>query len=322
VLAPCPPGLLNERAFPGRGSIGSCELALGTFDVGGRPQRNVEQANTLIDVSEGMDAKTIKRMSYVSASITFAAFVFYLFFQINKGGPFRAINPFAEDPYDAVGSFAVQGSLLIGILTFARALRLCDDPAQAGKMRLIIRGNGLVLFAILITLVTDAVAVLVHPLPPSYWGKALLIELASMFVLVLVCVIAFITVAWRIQTGPAPRHLTPADGLDDLWTLIRVPVTKARVVLPHSFVEWVERFESDRLFTRVQSLNPRTHAWRFACVVGLLVGIALFGAQLQEGLPPSLRIGLVVAAIFLFAEFTATVLGFALLGRYLGLRPS
>jgi len=45
-------------------------------------------------------------------------------------------------------------------------------------------------------------------------------------------------------------------------------------------------------------------------------------AQLQEGFPPSLMIGLVVAGIFISAEFAATLVGFAILGGYLGLRPS
>ena len=71
-----------------------------------------------------MNKETIQRVHRVTALITLAALIFYLFFQINKGKPFRDINPFGEDPYDAVGSLAVQGALLIGILTYARALRL------------------------------------------------------------------------------------------------------------------------------------------------------------------------------------------------------
>jgi hypothetical protein len=51
--------------------------------------------------------KTIQRIHRVTALIAFAAVVFYLFFQINKGGPFRDVNPFGQDPYDAVGSFAI-----------------------------------------------------------------------------------------------------------------------------------------------------------------------------------------------------------------------
>ena len=82
---------------------------------------------------------TSQRIHHVTALISFAAIVFYLFFQINKGGPFRDINPFAEDPYDAIGSFAIQGALLIGFLTYARALRFWEDPAQAIKLRLNLR---------------------------------------------------------------------------------------------------------------------------------------------------------------------------------------
>jgi hypothetical protein len=42
---------------------------------------------------------------------------------------------------------------------------------------------------------------------------------------------------------------------------------------------------------------------------------------LQEGLPPSLAIGLLVTGIFFFGELFATVIGFAVFGSFLGLRP-
>jgi hypothetical protein len=269
-----------------------------------------------------MNEKTTQRVHRVTALITLAAIVFYLFFQINKGGPFRDINPFGEDPYDAVGSFAIQGALLIGILIYARALRLWDAPPQAAKTRLILRGNLLVLSAILVTLSADAIAEVVRPLPPSYWGNVLLVELALMFVLALMCVMALTVVFRRIQAVSPPHDLTPADGIDDLWTLVRVPVMKAGAFLPRACVAWVKRFNSDWLFARVPWLSPRSHPWRFASALGLLVGMGLALAHLQEGLLPSLKIGLFVAGIFISAELAATLLGFAILGGYLGLRPS
>jgi len=72
----------------------------------------------------------------------------------------------------------------------------------------------------------------------------------------------------------------------------------------------------------MQWLNPRQHPWRFTGTVGLLVGVLLVLAQLQEGLPPNLGIGLLVAGIFISVEFSATLVGFAVFGGYLGLRPS
>jgi hypothetical protein len=269
-----------------------------------------------------MDLKVIQRVHNVTASITITAILFYLFFQVNKGGPFRDLNPFAVDPYDAVGSFAIQIAILIGILTYARALRLWDDPAQAIKAQLILRGNGLVLLVVLITLITDVVAEIVRPFPPSYWGNVILVELALMFLLASVCALALVATVRRIQTAAPPPDLTPADGIDDLWTLVRVPVARSCAILPRRIVEWVKCFNSDRLFARLSWLNPRTHPWRFACALGLLVGAGLVLAQLQEGLPPSLMIGLLVTGIFISAELAATLLVYALLGGYPGLRPA
>jgi hypothetical protein len=271
---------------------------------------------------KSMNQKAIRRVYRVTALITLAAILFALFFQINKGRPFRDTNPFGQDPYDAVGSFAFQGALLIGLLTYARALRLRYSAAQMPKTRLILRGNSLVLFAILVTLIADAIAEIVVPFPPSSWGKILLGELVFMFLLVAICVVALAITFGHIQTVTPPADLTPADGIDDLWTLVRVPITRLGAVLPRALADWVERFECDRLFGRIPWLAPRVHPWRFACTLGLVVGAGLVAAQLQEGLPPSLATGLIVAGIFVSAEMGATLIGFALLGGYLGLRPA
>lgn len=175
--------------------------------------------------------------------------------------------------------------------------------------------------SILVTLVADAIAEIVNPLPPSYWGNILLAELALMFLLAFVCVTALTVVFRRIPTVAPLRDLTLADGIDHLWTLVCIPLTRVSAVLPRPFAEWVRRLNSDGLFGKVQWLNPRAHPWRFACALGLLVGMGLGLAQLQEGLPPSLRIGLLAGGIFISAEFGAALLGFAVLGDYLGLHP-
>ena len=269
-----------------------------------------------------MNKEALRRVHRVTALVALAGIIFYLFFHINKVEPFRDINPFGEDPYDAVGSFAIQIALLIGLLTYARVLRLRSDPSQVSKLRLILRGNVLVLFAIGISLVVDAVAVILRQLPSSYWGNVLRIELALMVLLTVVCVLAVGFGFRGMQLVLPARDLTPADGIDDLWTLVRIPVTRLGAALPHAFVEWVQRFESDRLFARVPWFNPRLHPWRFACLLGLLVRMGLTVAQLREGFPPNLLIGLAVAGIFISAEFAATLVGFAIFGGYLGLRPT
>jgi hypothetical protein len=199
-----------------------------------------------------MNPQSIKRIHRVSALVLLIAVWFYLFFQINKQSPFVEANPFADDPYDAVGSIAIQVALII--LTFACGLAL--------------------------------------------W------------------------IVFRVmQIAPTASNLTPADAIDDLWSLVRVPVVKGGAIFPPAIVDFVECFNSERLFAKTQWIDPRKHPWRFAFMVGLLIGVLLLLGQLQEGLPPSLAIGLLVAGIFMSGEFSATLVGFALFGGYLGLRP-
>jgi len=77
-----------------------------------------------------MPTAPIGRVHRVTAWISVTAVLFCLFFEVNKGGPFRDVNPFGVDPYDAVGSFAIQIALLVGALTYARALRPLARPAR------------------------------------------------------------------------------------------------------------------------------------------------------------------------------------------------
>jgi len=71
------------------------------------------------------------------------AVLFYLFFQISKQQPDLArVNAFANDPYDAVGSFAVQFALFVAVISLIRALRRyssgvagCQGAGQIGSSR-------------------------------------------------------------------------------------------------------------------------------------------------------------------------------------------
>jgi hypothetical protein len=268
-----------------------------------------------------MSACDIKRIHQVTALIFAAAILFYLFFQVNKRSPFVAANPFANDPYDAVGSIAIQVALLISLLSYARVIRQRDDPSQVNQ-RLILHGNILVLVAIFITLCSDTLAEVLQPTSSSLFSTILLLELGFMFILTLICVLALWRVFFGIPTSKPPSNLTPADAIDDLWSLVRVPVARANSLFPPPIVEWTEHFNSDLLFAHLSGVNPRFHPWRFTGAAGLLVGLLLVLANLQEGPPPSFGIGLLVAGIFLSVELVASLLGYAIFGGYLGLRPA
>lgn len=96
--------------------------------AGGRLNSAPQDGETRADAHDStgtyMNETTTRRVHRVTGLITFCAILFCLFFQLSKGGPFRDINPFGVGPDDAVGSFAVQGALLLGDLAYVRALRI------------------------------------------------------------------------------------------------------------------------------------------------------------------------------------------------------
>ncbi len=250
-----------------------------------------------------------------------AALAFAVFFQVSKQPPFRDINPFGVDPYDAVGSIAVQATLVFALLSFARSVRLrMDGVRNETSPRLVLRGERLAVVAILVTLITDCIAVLVNPVPRSRWGDLLLGQLAALVLVVcgLLIWLAFVTA--RTPTVPVPSTLTPADAIDDLWSLVRalagLALGSSRRQRP------VDRFSSDRLFARLPWIDPRRHPWRFTTLVGVLAGVLAWLGHLREGRPPSPSAGLQVAAVFLGVETATALAALAIVGGYLGLRPS
>ena len=136
-----------------------------------------------------------------------------------------------------------------------------------------------------------------------------------------ISILALVVVSWQVPTLPPPDTLTLADAIDDIWFLVNIPVIFSGQVLPCRLVEWVKEFTSDRFFAHLPWINPRTHPWRFAGMLGGLVGIGLALTQLLEGLPSSLKIGFLVAGIYIVVELSATLVGLAVFGRYLGLMP-
>src|SRR5579884_4087593 len=92
----------------------------------------------------------------VSALLTFMlAVLFYLLFQISKHNPaLSQVNAFAEDPYDAVGSFGVQFALFTALLSLVRAFRPYQPNKALARQELLLgRGEYLSCLSIAVTLV-------------------------------------------------------------------------------------------------------------------------------------------------------------------------
>lgn len=89
---------------------------------------------------------------------------FYVFFMTTKhDAALSQIIPFAFDPYDAIGSFALETAVFLGILSFIRTIRLYRKGKPEREQQVFLaRAQMGVALAVFLTLVGDTVAMLRH----------------------------------------------------------------------------------------------------------------------------------------------------------------
>ncbi len=260
-------------------------------------------------------------MHRATTAVAAAAVLACLLFQLGRQPAFSQASPFARDPYGAVGSIALQVALLAAGLAYARSLRMRSHPLRHHHPNLILRGNVVAILSVSVTLLAGSIAQALNPKPASPDARMLRAGLECMALVAVYCAAAVMHAFRGLPAVAPPANLTLCDAIDDLWMFVRVPVARLRAVLPERWVWLVLTFHAERLFARIASFDPRRHPWRFACAAGIAAGSCLCLAELQEGLPPSLPVGLLATSFFLAGETLAVLLGFALLGGYLGLRP-
>jgi hypothetical protein len=270
-----------------------------------------------------------------AALLTFvASLIFWVFFQISKFPNFAAVNPFAEDPVDAIGSIAVQVALAVSILTLARAAQVSHAPtAPTYKSRLIVRGNSVALLAIGVTLVADAFMELHYPAwDTSNWGQLLVVGLGLVALIAGAAGLVTVAAARRLSAThtsegpPIGEAGSLGEALVDLWALAR----KILAWFGHSLpwlsrpLHWIDNL-GNRLFEWMMNwpwIGPRSHPWRFCASVALALGVALATAHgLEEGPSFNLTTTVLVGSIFIVVELAAVLIGFLLVGGFLGLRP-
>lgn len=146
----------------------------------------------------------------IGAFLTFGlAVIFMGFFQNSKHlALFANVNPFAEDPYDAVGSFGVQVALLTALLALLRAFRpSLPNQTSENQQQLFLRATSLCCVSIAITLVADIIALFRHI--PMWINESAGVLLAA-WVGAIVLLIAFVgSFLRRFLFTPSPgamRH--------------------------------------------------------------------------------------------------------------------
>lgn len=150
------------------------------------------------------------RLKIVALVTCVLAVLFYLFFQISKQNPALAqVNAFADDPYDAVGSFGVQLALLAAFLVVVRACR----PYQSSKVLdgqkwLLLRAEYVTCLAVAVTLAADVVAMIRHPaLWVSFSAGQLLAALTGGMILLTALV------GWLIRSSARTLMAAPVQGM-------------------------------------------------------------------------------------------------------------
>jgi hypothetical protein len=290
------------------------------------------------------------------ASLLATAAFGVLFFAIKHRPRLAAVAPFVEDPYDAVGSFAVQLAAVAAALSALRAVAGAGaTPGAPDPM--IERSAGVAWLALFVALAADAVAMARHP---GAWmgvpvGRALA---ALVFLCVLVsaagiAMIARSSDAWErarrtivvAAAGALALALFPETWRRGVAGAILVAMAGAAILLFETWalalVLWPLGSETDQDLmdllagVRAQAKQEGAHVrpeapafarwlrarhWRVVAVVAVASGLALAATEaFGEGLPASARRALLVLSVFTAIESAGILLGYALFRRRLGL---
>lgn len=213
----------------------------------------------------------------------------------------RATSPFGNDPWDLVVSYSAIFLPIVVGATWVRSLRHRGPRLEAATARRIRTGVGISLLTIGLNVTTDALALLVVPLPESTAtadGRlALLIGLVAGSGLVTLLAGVLVLRASRVRSGQVTfGTATEPDLLDDLLGLAGEVPGVARLLAP-----------LDR-FLATSGASPRRHRFIFGVLAAVVAGLA-FDAwhALVEG-PWASPVGLVVFA---------SLAGIGVLGGYL-----
>ncbi len=103
--------------------------------------------------------QVMNRLKFAAGAILGLSIFFFIFFEICKHAPIiGAANPFAEDPYDAVGSFGIFLAFVCALLMVVRTFRpYRGNEIPTRQMDLAIRAGAVAVICVVVTLAADAI---------------------------------------------------------------------------------------------------------------------------------------------------------------------
>lgn len=260
------------------------------------------------------------------AALALAA-TFYWFFMFNKhDARVASIVAFADDPYDAGGSYCLIVSLLLAVISLTRAFRRYPSGVSEIGSNLLARTQAAVATGILITLLIDSIAMVRHT---SQWvskpGSTLLWELVGMMAVLSAGMLAMIRMGlgsrakqeagrwWKafgsLVTAALAAAVFPESLVNSLsGHLVAILLGFMLVAAPQAMLAAAMvpcRFEVPRRVSR------RWVPWSFVALFGVALGASVLAAEWSDGtggMPA--RQMLIVAAFFLVAGVGVLVVGF------------
>jgi len=270
------------------------------------------------------------------------AVAFYFFFMTTKhDAALSQIIPFAFDPYDAIGSFAIETAAFLGILSFIRTIRLfLKGKPEVEQQVFLARTQMGVVLAVLLTLVGDAVAMLRHL--PQWTGHTATNELLLFIVsMLLLAIVVGILVYFYARNIGLPR----IPGVWEKATIVFV----AMVVILAFYPENLIISTVGELFTVVvgalllfvpmwalgDALIPYTlekqeqknllvqykYQWIVVIFLGICIGLLylVFGESTESGRGIQFFQHIRVVLVYVGLEVSAVLTGYTFLRKQLGL---
>jgi hypothetical protein len=278
--------------------------------------------------------------------ILILAVLFYFFFMTSKHDPILSpVNPFAEDPFDAIGSFGIQVAGFLGFLSFIRVFWFYRKGAVSEEQKVTLaRTQMLVVLAVAVTLAGDRVAMARYP---SLWttsagGAELAALLGGLFLM---------TLAAGVLVYRSVREIKPHLS-SNLWIRALIVLAVAGVILA-IYPDSLRQGTPGVLFTVIvgtvllivpmwalgTSLIPiptgatqpgtvMPSRWLglykfhliFVILLGILVGFFLvLGESTDGGGAPHLAGMAFVAAVYIGLEISGLLIGYIFLRKPLGL---
>jgi hypothetical protein len=284
-----------------------------------------------------------RRLEIHSLAVLALVIAFDWFFEFTKhDAELKRIIPFGEDPYDAAGSYCLIVSTLLAALCFVRALwSLAMKPASGPRKVFLARTQLAIALGILVTIVTDAVALTRHA---SQWiakpaASELLALLAGVAALALVSLVlvlrpavnipltqkaivrkrAAITIALSIVA----MFLFPDNRVSSLPIHLLAMLLGSLIVAANQAALAIAIIPYDGSERQMQSYGRGWDdgwiLWPLIALAGAVIGAVALVAEFRESGMGHRTLPKIVMLVYVGAGMSCLLIAFAFLKRPLGL---